>query len=370
MIKQLTALLAGVFLLSSLTACSVGMAMSGKREPNLGALRVGSTRGEAELQLGSPVSSVTTPDGGRTDIYEYELGNEPSAGRAAGHAVLDVLTLGIWEVAGTPIEASQADKHRITIIYGPDDRILAINQAPVPAPPKDAEEDVEEESVASAQATPEIPKVEPKDKRDQNIRGTCFAVRGNGILLTTYHVVQGAKSIQVHLADGTVTNAKVQTYNAGNDLAVLQIGPRTPQFLPLVSTGSARLGERVFTVSYPGTDHLGEEARSLEGVISALSGPKGEASVLQISVPIQADYSGGPIVNELGEVVGIIDSAAALQGFRSIPKGAPPDVSWAINADYARLLFDAPTVQSVAVGREEAIKRLRQAVCMVEASSG
>jgi outer membrane protein assembly factor BamE (lipoprotein component of BamABCDE complex) len=118
-------------LLLALTACSVGMALSGKEEPNLGAFRVGSPRGEVQLQLGSPLSSVTNPDGGRTDIYEYELGNKPSAGRAAGHAVLDVLTIGLWEVVGTPIEAFQGETRRLAITYDRHDRVLAINQATV-----------------------------------------------------------------------------------------------------------------------------------------------------------------------------------------------------------------------------------------------
>ena len=110
-----------------LSGCSVGMAMSGKKEPNLGAFRVGSSRGEVELQLGSPVSSATTPEGKRVDIYEYELGNEPSAGRAIGHGVLDVLTLGLWEVAGTPIEGFQGEKKRLTIRYDAKDTVEAIN---------------------------------------------------------------------------------------------------------------------------------------------------------------------------------------------------------------------------------------------------
>ena len=89
-------------LLSSiaLTNCSVGMAMSGKKTPDLGAVRVGATRGEVELQLGAPVKSTTLDDKSRIDVYEYEVGNDPSAGRAAGHAALDVLTLGLWEIAG------------------------------------------------------------------------------------------------------------------------------------------------------------------------------------------------------------------------------------------------------------------------------
>ncbi|MCL4537391.1 MAG: hypothetical protein M1610_07365 [Nitrospirae bacterium] len=51
--------------------------MSGKKEPNLGVVRVGSTRGEVQLHLGNPVTSVTLPEGKRVDVYEYEIGNEP-----------------------------------------------------------------------------------------------------------------------------------------------------------------------------------------------------------------------------------------------------------------------------------------------------
>src|SRR3989304_10513119 len=118
--EVITAVLVGLSL--ALSGCSVGMALSGKKDPNLGAFRVGSTRGEVELQLGGPVSSVSNPNGSRTDVYEYDLGNEPSTGRAIGHGVLDVLTLGLWEIVGTPIEGFTGTKHQITIVYGPEDR--------------------------------------------------------------------------------------------------------------------------------------------------------------------------------------------------------------------------------------------------------
>lgn len=121
-----------IILLFSISGCSVGMAMSGKEDPNFGAFRVGSTRGEVELQLGSPISSVTTPEGMRVDLYEYEIGNKPSAGRAIGHGVMDILTLGLWEIIGTPIEGFQGEKKRVTITYDKKDRVEAINQAPIP----------------------------------------------------------------------------------------------------------------------------------------------------------------------------------------------------------------------------------------------
>lgn len=109
------------------TGCSVGMAMSGKEAPNLGMVQVGATRGELELTLGSPIDTVTLKNGNRMDVYEYEIGNAPSAGRAAGHAVMDLLTFGLWEIIGTPVEAIQGDKKILNITYDKNDQVLAIN---------------------------------------------------------------------------------------------------------------------------------------------------------------------------------------------------------------------------------------------------
>ncbi len=121
-----------VLSLMMLTACSVGMALSGKKEPDLGALRVGATRGEVELQLGR-AKEVFQQDGKRIDIYEYEIGNEPSAARAIGHGVMDFLTLGLWEVVGTPVEGFQGEKRQLRITYDKDDKVIAIGASPTPS---------------------------------------------------------------------------------------------------------------------------------------------------------------------------------------------------------------------------------------------
>jgi hypothetical protein len=115
-----------VISLLCLCGCSVGMALSGKKEPNIGSIKVGSTRGEVEMHLGPPTTSSTLENGMRVDIYEYELGNEPSAGRAIAHGVMDILTLGLWEIVGTPIEAFQGEKRQITITYDNNDCVKSI----------------------------------------------------------------------------------------------------------------------------------------------------------------------------------------------------------------------------------------------------
>ena len=131
--------LSWIALMVMLSGCSVGMAMSGKREPELGAIRVGATRGEVELQLGPPVA-IQEVDGHRIDQYAYEIGNAPSAGRAAGHAVMDVLTLGLWEIVGTPIEAVQGEKKYLTIVYDEKDIVTRVGSGPPPAARNKSEE--------------------------------------------------------------------------------------------------------------------------------------------------------------------------------------------------------------------------------------
>ena len=136
LVPAMSTFLVWILLVASMTplqGCSVGMAMSGKKQPELGAIRVGATRGEIELQLGSPVE-IREEHGQRMDVYEYEIGNEPSAGRAIGHGIMDVLTLGLWEAVGTPIEGVQGEKKRLLITYDENDYVTKVGA--LPNPPK------------------------------------------------------------------------------------------------------------------------------------------------------------------------------------------------------------------------------------------
>lgn len=119
---------AAVVLCVILTGCSVYMAAAGDKEPNLGAFSIGSSRGQVEQQLGNAKASTSLENGDRVDTYEYTLNNEPSAGRAVAHGAADVLTLGLWEVIGTPIEAgSQGQKRQVRVTYGSDSKVKAID---------------------------------------------------------------------------------------------------------------------------------------------------------------------------------------------------------------------------------------------------
>lgn len=112
-----------------LTGCSVGMAMSGKPDPNLGVLEIGQSRDIVLLNIGQPTRTSAT-EKGRTDVFELERGNEQSVGRAAGHAAMDVLTFGLWEIVGTPIEGFTGDKLTLFIEYDENDKVKNLKTSP------------------------------------------------------------------------------------------------------------------------------------------------------------------------------------------------------------------------------------------------
>lgn len=182
-------------------------------------------------------------------------------------------------------------------------------------------------------------------------------------------MVEGARAIKVRFEGGPVLAAEIERRDPGNDLALLMVDARTPQHLSLSSPRSVRVGEEVSAMGYPATTILGQEPKYTEGVVSALSGPQGVASLLQISIPIQPGSSGSPVVNQRGEVVGIVAATAAVLPFVRETGSLPQNVNWAVKADYARPLFDAPPQRPPTTSREAAIERVRQALCFVEASS-
>ena len=107
-------MLAGVLTLAMMVAgCSVYMAASRSTFKDTSILKIGADRDAVIAELGPPHASLKLENGGFKDIYKID----PEAHRAgskgaavAGHLVADILTLGLWEVAGTPLELAAQDK--------------------------------------------------------------------------------------------------------------------------------------------------------------------------------------------------------------------------------------------------------------------
>ncbi len=109
----------------SLAACSVGMALDGQKDPDLSVVKQNVHRTDIETQLGLPTKEERLPNGCVKAIYQCEIGKEPSAGRAVAHGVMDVMTLGIWEIVGTPVERLKGEKVTMIITYDRQGRVIS-----------------------------------------------------------------------------------------------------------------------------------------------------------------------------------------------------------------------------------------------------
>lgn len=199
--------------------------------------------------------------------------------------------------------------------------------------------------------------------------GTGFFVGEDGTLLTAFHVIQNATNIIVHLSDGTRRSARVIKHSKIIDIAVLQAEGIPPEFLRPSPYGVASPGDYVFTFGYPAIDLLGNEPKFTDGAISSLSGPGGEAAFLQISVPVQPGNSGGPLVNQSGQVVGIVTASAAILPFVKATGSLPQNVNWATNVDFIKPLLPKWAADASKVHKKKtAVKNVRKSVCLVEAN--
>ena len=198
-------------------------------------------------------------------------------------------------------------------------------------------------------------------------RGTGFAISPEGHIVTAYHVIERANKIKVYLSKDSYVSAQILHADPLNDLAVLKVHETIRDFLVVAPMRSAGTGDRVFTIGFPASSVLGREPKYTEGVVSSLSGIGGASSLLQITVPVQSGNSGGPLVNESGEVVGIITSTAAVMAFIRETGNLPQNVNWAVKADYLRPLIELPKVVEQHRDREQLINHVKKSTFFIEA---
>ena len=135
--------------------------------------------------------------------------------------------------------------------------------------------------------------------------GTGFALTSEGYLVTSYHVIQGADSVLVEGHDKQRYHAEPVYSDLKHDLAILRITDKKFNGfgrLPYaIKSGQADLGERVYTLGYPREDVVYGE-----GSLSARSGFEGDTAFYQVSIPVNPGNSGGPLLDERGNLIGVV----------------------------------------------------------------
>lgn len=142
--------------------------------------------------------------------------------------------------------------------------------------------------------------------------GTGFAISADGYLVTSSHVVEGADSIMIENKTGLKYKVSEVYRDEIHDLSILKISdPAFSGFgkLPYTfKTTESELGEKVFTLGYPREDIVFGE-----GSLSSGSGFEGDTTSYQVSIPLNPGNSGGPLLDDKGNLIGVISGKQAGQ---------------------------------------------------------
>ena len=161
--------------------------------------------------------------------------------------------------------------------------------------------------------------------------GSGFVYDKEGHIVTNYHVIEGAQSIEVSLGEDIVVPAKVVGADPPNDLAVLKVEVPPDKLVPveLGSSSNLQVGQRAIAIGNP----FGRFERTLTvGVISALNrtlkleGGRMIRHLIQTDAAINPGNSGGPLLDSHGRVIGVNTAIVS-------PSRASAGVGFAIPVD-------------------------------------
>jgi putative serine protease PepD len=147
------------------------------------------------------------------------------------------------------------------------------------------------------------------DQGGGTAQGTGFVVDSKGNIVTNAHVVSGATAVKVKMHDGKTYTATVVGTDDTTDIAVLHINPPSSGLHPLTlgDSGAVSVGQTVVAIGNP----FGLEDTVTAGIVSALdrtiTSPNNRpiTAVIQTDAAINHGNSGGPLLNDQGEVIGI-----------------------------------------------------------------
>jgi len=153
--------------------------------------------------------------------------------------------------------------------------------------------------------------------------GSGVIINSEGYVLSAQHVIDGTNRVEVQFSDGLRQDATIILADVEHDLVLLDIAGSGFKPLPITSSDSTGLGDEVVTIGTPADLALGQSVS--KGI---LSGKRriDDRIYLQTDLAVNPGNSGGPLINEKGEVIGIVQSKLVGKGIEGLGFAVPMEV--------------------------------------------
>lgn len=152
---------------------------------------------------------------------------------------------------------------------------------------------------------------ENAEGQSANSLGTGVIMDDSGGILTSLHVVAGARVIKLTFADGTQSEAAIEVAQPENDIAVLRAFTLPGLYVPAImgNSGAMRVGDEVFVVGNPYGLYSSMSAGVISGFNRTFRPPESDLTIqglIQFDAAANPGNSGGPLLNRSGHVIGIV----------------------------------------------------------------
>jgi S1-C subfamily serine protease len=134
--------------------------------------------------------------------------------------------------------------------------------------------------------------------------GSGFIISSEGYILTNEHVVEDADFIDVKFSNGMIVEGEVIRMNSEVDAALIKVGIRGLPYFSIATDTSVELGAAVKTIGTPESKDLGQSVT--QGIVSGYR--PGEVNMIQTDLSVNRGNSGGPLLTDNMEVIGIVTS--------------------------------------------------------------
>lgn len=209
----------------------------------------------------------------------------------------------------------------------------------------------------SAPSKPDVAALVLSDALELNATGTGFFINDQGNVITNQHVVEQCLAVTIAV-NGETLLSDLLISDADHDIAVLSTHrPQSHYARFNDSPRGERLGEEVMALGYPLYGVLSSSINLTTGNISSLLGVQDDETVYQITAPIQAGNSGGPLLNQRGLVAGMVQSKLNALEVSRYTGDLAQNVNFAIKSDRVKSFLTQQQINYYTGHYEDAVNR-------------
>ena len=202
----------------------------------------------------------------------------------------------------------------------------------------------------SPSSEPKVIQTDQPNKTYKVASGTGFYVSSQGHIITNHHVIDGCKDMKVHSKGKVLETIKIAD-DARNDLALLKI-EETPAHVFALSDQSPFSLQEVIVAGFPFGDRVSSTLKFTQGIVSSIAGLSNDYSQIQIDAALQPGNSGGPIMDEFGNIVAVAVAKLSLKKILKDYGVVPENTNFGVKASAVRNLMEGNGVSFKAPNTE------------------